>query len=110
MYDADPMYDADRATSPRCGGPPSADVPTALCPRWLLSGTQRERTGNPPVSPSSLGRVCRKLTLVSAVALIGATLTGGLWFGNRRGPPPADAEAHSNFGAALQAKGKQEEA
>ena len=71
---------------------------------------QGDKTEIPPVSPSSPGRARRKLTLASAVAAIGAILLGGLWFGNRRGQQPADAEAHYNLGVALKAQGKLEEA
>ena len=104
------MSDADRATCPRCGGSLPADVPAGLCPRCLLSGTQGDKTGIPPVSPSSPGRAHRKLTLSSAVAAIGATIMGGLWFRNRQGQQPADAEAHSNLGTTLGNQRKPEEA
>ncbi len=127
------MSDAHRATCPRCGGPLSADDPAALmgsivstasvcggplsaddpaglCPRCLLSGTQGDKTGIPPVSPSSPGRARRKLTLASAVAVFGAILLGNLWFGNRRGQQTADAVAHINLGIALGNQGKLEEA
>ncbi|MGO9923883.1 MAG: tetratricopeptide repeat protein [Isosphaeraceae bacterium] len=106
------MADADRTTCPRCGAPLPADVPAGLCPRRLLSDTQRSQSEDSPVSPSSPERVRRKrrLTLTSAVAAIGAILLGGLWFGSRRGRQPADAAAHYNRGVDLQEQGKLEEA
>ena len=74
-------------------GRASARAASGLTPRV----TRREI---PPVSPSSPRRAGRKLTLTlaSAVAAIGAILLGGLWFGNRTGEQPADADAHDNRG------------
>src|SRR5271165_6827180 len=102
------MADAERATCPRCGAPLSADDPPGLCPRCLLADRQGGQSEDPPVSPSSRegARPKPRLTLASAVAAIGAILVGGLWFGNRRGQQPADADAHYNLGIALQAPGK----
>jgi len=87
----------------------SGDEPAGLCPRCLLSDTRVSKTEIPPVNPSSRRRSRRKLTLASAVAAIGAPL-GGLWFGNRRGQQPADAEALFNRGIDLHRQGKLDEA
>jgi tetratricopeptide (TPR) repeat protein len=106
------LADADRAACPRCGAPILSDHPASVCPRCLLSDAQRGQSEHRAVSRSFPGSAGRKLALAlaSALAFMGATLSGGVWFGNWRKQQPADAIARYNRGVGLQAQGKLKEA
>jgi tetratricopeptide (TPR) repeat protein len=105
------MANANRATCPRCGAPISSDEAAGLCPRCRVPGTQGGLSEDPPVSPSSSGRVHRRriMTLALAVAAIAAIVLVGLWSVNRW-KHMSDAIEHYNLAVDLQEQGKLEEA
>ena len=81
----------------------SARDACCLTPRLIRPSSSRS-------SPSSSGRANRKLTLISAIAAIAATLVGGLWFAGRREQQPADAEALFHRGVDFHLQGKLDDA
>ena len=107
------MAGADRATCPRCGAVSSAGTSAGLCLRCLGSNTRRNLTERRPVDRSPpRRRAGRKLalTLISAVAAIGAMLVGSLWSAHKQTPHMSDAEVCFTRGVELQREGKLDDA
>jgi tetratricopeptide (TPR) repeat protein len=100
------MDDADRATRPRCGAPPSADDAPGVCSRCLPFDAQCDQSEMASRSSLPGGPASLKSTLASTARFVVAILFGWLGFGNKRGNQRTDAEAHFNCGVELLREGK----
>ncbi len=100
------MDDGERATCSRCGAPISSDDGAGLCVGCRLSDSQ----GGQRDAPAPLEPARPKFSLPSAIAAIGAILSGSLWLGCPRAKQPADAIAHLDRGVDLHEQGKVDEA
>ncbi len=103
------MADANHATCPQCGAPFSDGDAAGLCPRCRPADAPARQSEEHPVSPSSRTGARRTLTLVLAVAALGAALLGGLWFVCTR-MEQGTSMYHERLGIALVEQGKLEEA